>query len=344
MWRASSSVPAMPPIMASTPTPRGRRAATTEPKASNRKTTTTGRITSSARLRSRLATSTKSWLMASMPAPTTSRVRDCTLARREAYTSDDTEENPRVTRPDARTASSTRTRARWPSRESMAGSGGPTSYGERTRATRGRAVNRAGARWTTSRAARARATRVAAVEQGEAGLPVPRGPVRVSAPASQDRPDLKEAAHEYRRVHVLHRLRDSYRRACPRGRGARLRIALGARAHSHPDESPDPVPRRQPAPQGIRAHLRPFRLAHGRRRRDQATPDRHRHLPGHRARHHHHGQGGGEPRRAVGRALRVRHRGRMERRGDGEPRRRIRHTLQEAARAGLGHEGDLDKG
>ena len=170
MWRASSSVPAMPPIMASTPTPRGRRAATTEPKASNRKTTTTGRITSSARLRSRLATSTKSWLMASMPAPTTSRVRDCTLARREAYTSGDTEENPRVTRPDARTASSTRTRARWPSRESMAGSGGLTSYGVRTR---GSALSGARARCTSSRNARSVARRVALLRMSsnETGCP-----------------------------------------------------------------------------------------------------------------------------------------------------------------------------
>src|SRR5215467_12256874 len=70
----------MPPLTARSPTPRGRKAATTDPKARRRNRATTGMITSSERRRSRWATSMKSWWSTSGPAATTSRALGATSA------------------------------------------------------------------------------------------------------------------------------------------------------------------------------------------------------------------------------------------------------------------------
>ena len=77
---------------------------------------------------------------------------------------------------------------------------------------------------------------------------------------------------------------------------------------------------------------------------DLVAPGRQRHLPRHRARPDHHRQGGREPRPPLGRAVRLRHRGRLEPRGDGQPRDRPAHAHAADARAGAGDEGDLDAG
>ena len=71
---------------------------------------------------------------------------------------------------------------------------------------------------------------------------------------------------------------------------------------------------------------------------------RHGHLPDHRARHDHDRQGSREPRPALRRPLPLRHRRGLERGGDGRPRHRVQDALPEDARAGAGHEGDLDEG
>ena len=55
---------------------------------------------------------------------------------------------------------------------------------------------------------------------------------------------------------------------------------------------------------------------------DQDAAHRHRHLSSDRARPDRDREGGRDPRSDLGRALRVRHRRRLERRGDGEPRHR----------------------
>ena len=76
-------------------------------------------------------------------------------------------------------------------------------------------------------------------------------------------------------------------------------------------------------------------------KRDQA---RHRDLPDHRARHDHHGQGGGEPRCAFGRPLRLRYRRRLEPGRDGASRHGLPNPLREARGAGRGVQDDLDRG
>ena len=75
-----------------------------------------------------------------------------------------------------------------------------------------------------------------------------------------------------------------------------------------------------------------------------AAAARHRHLPDHRARPDHHGEGGRVARPALRRALRVRHRRRLEPRGDAQPRHRPEAAVLDHARARAGDEGDLDAG
>ena len=58
----------------------------------------------------------------------------------------------------------------------------------------------------------------------------------------------------------------------------------------------------------------------------------------------HHRQVGGQPRPAVERPLRSRHRRRLERGGDGAPRHDLQVPLPAPARAGAGHEGAVDQG
>ena len=162
----------------------------------------------------------------------------------------------------------------------------------------------------------------------------PQGDLRERGPALRLHHSLRGRHHADRRLHVRDRLLHPHRRAGARRRGARLRVALRARAHPHPGEPAHAVPRRRRAAQGVLAHAGSVRRAHGGRGRDEDAQARHRHLPDHRARHDRHRQGGGQPRLPLRRALPLRHRRRLERRGDGEPRHRVQDALQEDARAG----------
>ena len=149
-----------------------------------------------------------------------------------------------------------------------------------------------------------------------------------------------------RRSRLLpHPRRRRARRARPAGRGARAPLADVRGAHAHPGEPGDA--RRRPrgraaARAQVRAHLRPVRGDGDVARRDVVAARRQRHLPRHRARPDHHGQGGREPRPPLGRALRLRRRRGLEPRGDGEPRHRPAHAHAADARARPGDEGDLD--
>ena len=116
------------------------------------------------------------------------------------------------------------------------------------------------------------------------------------------------------------------------------------RAHAHPDEPQEPLPRRRRAAQAVRAYARSLRRAFLCRGGDEDTQARHRHLPDPAARPDHDGEIGRQPRPALGRALHLRHRRRLERRGDGEPRRQLRDALQADARARAGDEGAVDQG
>ncbi len=112
-----SSVAAMAPAIESAPTARGRSAATTEPNTSRSSTTTTGRITSSARRRSVRVTSVKSWLSGMFPTGSTSRVSVFTSARSEGYTSGGSTENSSEENAAASPFSSTTASTRRPSRD-----------------------------------------------------------------------------------------------------------------------------------------------------------------------------------------------------------------------------------
>src|SRR6184192_3464598 len=80
-----------------------------------------------------------------------------------------------------------------------------------------------------------------------------------------------------------------------------------------PEHTHIPAKRRSPWPGGgdlprdYWSSYDPF-ITHGGGRAHAAPQARHRHLPGRQARSDHHGQGGRDPRPAVGRPLPVRHR------------------------------------
>ena len=103
--------------------------------------------------------------------------------------------------------------------------------------------------------------------------------------------------------------------------GSRLRLAVRARAHPYSAQPEDALPRRRRAAQALRPHARSVRGAGLRGGGDEEAEGRHRHLPGAAARADRHRQGDRQPRPALGRPLRVRHRRRLERRRDGESRR-----------------------
>src|SRR5579883_47171 len=151
-------------------------------------------------------------------------------------------------------------------------------------------------------------------------------------------------AHADRRVLFPDGLRHRHCRTGPRSRGARLRFALRAGTHPYPGQPPHPVPRRRRAAEALFAYLRSVRRPVLRRGGDEEIAGRHRHLPDSRARPDRHRKMRRQPRPAVGRALRLRHRRRLERRGDGKSRRPLQHPFQIDARAHPGDEGDLDRG
>ena len=134
---------------------------------------------------------------------------------------------------------------------------------------------------------------------------------------------------------------------------AELATALEQRGFASlyvPEHTHIPTSRKTPfggggeLPQALLAYARPVRRAVLRRGGDQEADPRHRHLPHPRARPDRHRQMRRQPRPAVGRALHLRHRRRLERRGDGEPRRRLQNPLQADARAHPGDEGAVDRG
>ena len=127
---------------------------------------------------------------------------------------------------------------------------------------------------------------------------------------------------------------------------ARLRVALVPRALPHPDEPRVTVGRprgRAAAARVLRPHLRPVRRprrVRGGHLDDQAG---HRHLPRRPTRPDPHGQGGRQRRRAVGRAVPLRHRLRLEQGGDGPARHGVRRASGDPARADPRHEGAVDR-
>ena len=121
-------------------------------------------------------------------------------------------------------------------------------------------------------------------------------------------------------------------------------FALRLRAHPYPGQPQIALPGRRRTAEALRPHPRSFRRAVLRRRGDEDAAARHRRLPGAAARPDHHRQIHRQPRPALGRPLRLRHRRRLERRGDGEPRRPLRHPLQADARTRAGDEGAVDAG
>src|SRR5262245_44633699 len=149
-----------------------------------------------------------------------------------------------------------------------------------------------------------------------------------------------------RRIHLPDRVRDPPGRARAGARGARLRIALRHGAHPYPrgQEVSVAARRRARAAPRLLAYVRPVRGARGRRDRDGTAGGRHGYLPRGRARSDCPRQVGGQPRRPVRGALRVRYRRGLELGGDGEPRDGLRDTLGRRPRARRGDEGDLDEG
>ena len=115
-----------------------------------------------------------------------------------------------------------------------------------------------------------------------------------------------------------------------------LRVPAVPRAHPHPRRPRDPVSGGRRAAARVQPHVRPVRRADGRRDRDRAAPDRDRDLPGDRARPDRHRQGGRVARPALGRAVPVRRRRRLERRGDAQPRHRPLEAVRDHARADRG--------
>ena len=109
-------------------------------------------------------------------------------------------------------------------------------------------------------------------------------------------------------------------------------FAVRARAHPHPGQPQIAVPGRRRAAQALLPHARSVRGALVRRRGDQEAQARHRHLPGPAARADRHRQVDRQPRPALGRPLRLRHRRRLERRRDGESRRPVRRPASSMLR------------
>ena len=120
--------------------------------------------------------------------------------------------------------------------------------------------------------------------------------------------------------------------------------SLWAAEHSH-----IPVPRRTPAPGGGELAKRyydvmdPFVTLTAAAAATKRLKARHRHLPGHPARHDPDREARRLDRPGLGRAVSVRHRRRLERRGDRKPRHGLRHPHAKDARADRGDEGDLDQ-
>ena len=107
----------------------------------------------------------------------------------------------------------------------------------------------------------------------------------------------------------------------PRGRGARAPLALPPGAHPHPGlPAHTAAHRRRRAARGVQADARPVRRAGRGGHGHGARPARHRHRPGRPAGADRHGQGGRHARPALGRAVRARHRVRVERGRDRAPR------------------------
>src|SRR5262249_9344626 len=68
----------------------------------------------------------------------------------------------------------------------------------------------------------------------------------------------RRRTYEDRGLYVQHGVHHSARRTCARRGGARLRVGLGARAHSYPEAAQEPLARRARAPEGILADPGPF--------------------------------------------------------------------------------------
>ena len=149
--------------------------------------------------------------------------------------------------------------------------------------------------------------------------------------------------HAFRRVDVLHRLLDDFRRIGPGARGTRLRIRLGSRALAYPDLAALAMGRRWRTAEAVRRRDGSIRDPHRGGDGDEDAETRHRRLPGEPARHDPDRQAGRLDRPGLRRALPVRHRHRLECRGDGGPRHGVRHPRQAGARAHRGDEGDLDQ-
>ena len=113
-----------------------------------------------------------------------------------------------------------------------------------------------------------------------------------------------------------------------------------------PEHTHIPTSRRTPPPTGdaelaeeYKRTLDPFVALAMAAAVDRAPRRRHRHLPGRAARPDRHRQGRRQPRSRVGRALRVRHRVRLERRRDRAPRRRHEAPARRRPRAHARDEG-----